>query len=242
MRGTTLTVMVPDAFRHAFDRIASTFSCIASTEVLLVGGPAGGPTPNAINNRISAGEYFDVALLPRALLSAHAAAGRLLRHSQTDIMCSRIGLCVAPGCDMPNIKTPDDLRATLLAAPSIVLSAARSGEYVADVLLDRLGIGDPVRARCIRVTECSVGEYVAAGYAPIGFQQVSELLQVPGVRFAGYLPAELQQTTMLSAGVSSACDSPPMAGHFISFLQSASAREILREGGIDPIPELQTPD
>jgi molybdate transport system substrate-binding protein len=231
-----LTIMVPEAFRKGFEPLAAAFCDAGSARVVLVGGPAGGAAPEAINNRIKAGDHFDVALLPHGLLQAHADAGRVMAESRMDVMRSLIGLCVAPGRDCPVvIDTVEALKSTLLAASAIALSTAGSGEYVAGALLDRLGIADQVRPRCVRVTAVPVGEYVTQGLAPIGFQQVSELLQVEGIRFGGYLPGELQQATLISAGVSSASQNLQAALHFLAFLRSEPACAMLRASGVEPV-------
>lgn len=231
----TLTVFAPDAFRNAWDRIVPAFVKATSIQVALVGGAAGGSAPEALNNRITAGQYFDVALLPRGLMDAHARAGRLLDPAPKDLMRSPIGMCVAPGMAYPSIDSATSLKSTLLEANSIALSTAGSGEYVAGLLLERLGIADLVRARCVRVTETSVGAYVTQGLAPIGFQQVSELLQVEGIRYVGVLPPELQQSTLISAGVGLGCRHPGPAQQFLAFLESDEGRTILRASGVDPL-------
>jgi molybdate transport system substrate-binding protein len=232
---TTLTVFAPDAFRNAWDRIVPAFMEATSIQVALVGGAAGGSAPEALNNRIAAGQHFDVALLPRGLMDAHALAGRLLDPAPKDLMRSPIGMCVAPGVACPSIDSAASLKSTLLEATSIALSTAGSGEYVAGLLLDRLGIVDQVRARCVRVTGASVGAYVTQGRAPIGFQQVSELLQVEGIRFGGVLPPQLQQSTLISAGIGLRCRNPESAQQFLAFLKSDKGRTILRASGVDPL-------
>jgi molybdate transport system substrate-binding protein len=231
----TISVFVPDAFRSAFDRIAAAFFEAESIHVVLMGGPAGGSAPEAINSRIAAGQHFDVALLPRGLLEAHVRAGRLLEHTPKDLMRSLIGMCVAPGIAIPSIVSAAALKSALLEATSIALSTAGSGEYVAGLLLDRLGIAGQVRDRCVRVTETSVGMYVTQGRAPIGFQQVSELLQVEGIRFGGFLPTELQQATLISAGTSLSCKHPVAAQQFLAFLQSGEVGAMLRASGVEPV-------
>ena len=42
---------------------------------------------------------------------------------------------------------------------------------------------------------------VARGDAEIGFQQISELLPIPGIDYVGPLPPEVQKVTVFSAAV-----------------------------------------
>lgn len=233
----TLTVLVPDAFRHAFDRLSAAYRQSTATHTRLVGGPAGGGSPHSVHGRIQAGEYFDLALLPHGLLQAHVNAGRVLAHSTASVMRSLVGMCVAPGSPKnPPIDSAESLRATLLQAPAIALSTAGSGEYVAGALLERLGIHAQVSPKCVRVSDVSVGEYVTQGHAPIGFQQVSELLQVDGIRFGGYLPEPLQHATLISAGIATASVHVDVAQRYLAFLGTPVAHAILRAAGVDPVP------
>ena len=62
-----------------------------------------------------------------------------------------------------------------------------------------------------------VAAVVARGEAEIGFQQVSELIHVPGVSYVGPIPAELQQDTFFSAAIATAVRQPEAAGALIRF-------------------------
>ena len=52
---------------------------------------------------------------------------------------------------------------------------------------------------------------VARGEAEIGFQQISELLEVPGIDYVGPLPADAQRVTVFSAGVAAGAAHPDAA-------------------------------
>lgn len=56
-----------------------------------------------------------------------------------------------------------------------------------------------------------VAAVVARGEAEIGFQQVSELIHVPGVSFVGAIPAELQSGFVFTGALTSAAREPEAA-------------------------------
>jgi hypothetical protein len=98
----------------------------------------------------------------------------------------------------PDIGSVEALRNTLLAAKSIANSDSGSGTYLSTTLFPRLGVADQVVGKSRKVRGPPSGEPVAAvvarGEAEIGFQQVAELIHVPGITFVGTIPTEVQPT------------------------------------------------
>ena len=81
-----------------------------------------------------------------------------------------------------------------------------------------------------------VAAVVARGEAEIGFQQVSELMHVPGVTFVGAIPAELQQDTFFSRERSPARSrQPEAAAALIRFLASPEAAPAISKAGLAPL-------
>ena len=60
-----------------------------------------------------------------------------------------------------------------------------------------------------------MGAVLARGEAEIGFQQISELLEVPGIDYVGPLPAEVQRVTVFSAGVAVGARNPNAARRLV---------------------------
>jgi molybdate transport system substrate-binding protein len=80
-----------------------------------------------------------------------------------------------------------------------------------------------------------VAAVVARGEAEIGFQQVSELIDVPGVTFVSAIPAELQQDTFYSAALANAVNQPEAAAALIRFLASPQAASAISKAGLAPL-------
>ena len=79
-----------------------------------------------------------------------------------------------------------------------------------------------------------VSVLVSSGQAEIGFQQVSELMSNPEVEVIGMLPAELQQITIYSAGVTTNAREAEAARALIRALIVPTARPVYKAKGLDP--------
>jgi molybdate transport system substrate-binding protein len=92
------------------------------------------------------------------------------------------------------------MRKTLLAAKSIAYSDSSSGTYLSTIGFKKLGVADEIVGKTRKVRGPPSGEPVAAvvarGEAEVGFQQVSELIHVPGVDFVGTVPSDIQPPTL----------------------------------------------
>jgi molybdate transport system substrate-binding protein len=84
-----------------------------------------------------------------------------------------------------------------------------------------------------------VAAVVARGEAEIGFQQVSELINVPGVAFAGAIPAELQPGFSFAGAITSKARQPEAARALLRFLASPEAEPAISKAGLTPLSSRQ---
>ena len=129
------------------------------------------------------------------------------------------------------------LKRTLLGARSIAYSASASGVPLSTELFPRLGIAEQIAGRCKRIES----ERVARGDPEIGFQQISELLPVPGIDYVGLLPAGAQKITVFSAGIATGSREPDLAKALIKFLKSVEIFPAIVKSGLEPVSESAVP-
>jgi molybdate transport system substrate-binding protein len=67
--------------------------------------------------------------------------------------------------------------------------------------------------------------------------QITEIVIAPGVELAGPLPAEIQNTTVMAAGVIASSKAPDAASVFIRFISSPSAAAVLTATGFVAVKE-----
>jgi len=190
----------------------------------------------SIPNRLKRGEIADIVIVSDELLRQLIDEGLVLAEGRTPLARSSIGLAVRAGAPKPDVSTVDALRRTLLDAKSIAYSASVSGQYLTTELCQRLGIADEVlgKSRLIGGGE-RTGAVVARGEAEIAFQQMSELLPVPGIAHITPLPAEVQKVAVFSAGIAASARDADMARTVIEFLASAQAVSAISKSGLEPV-------
>lgn len=186
------------------------------------------------SRRVMAGEVFDLVVLASDAMHKLAAAGKLVPGSVVDLVHSGVAVAVPAGAPQPDIGSEDAVRQAVLAAPTLSYSTGPSGVALA-ALFERWGIAEAVRERIVQAPPgVPVGTLVARGEVALGFQQLSELLHVPGITVLGPLPPEIQITTTFSAGVCTNAAQPEAARALIAFMASGAAAEAKRRQGMEP--------
>jgi len=230
-----IRVICSGGFTAAYRILAPRFEQITGRKVVSAYGASMGNAPDAIPQRLARGEPTDIIILARSALDDFAARGVVQPASRVDLATSRIGIAVRAGAHKPDISTVDTLRLALLAASSIAYSASASGVYVSTELYKKLGIEAEVMPKSRRILSERVAAVVARGEVEMGFQQISEILEVPGAELIGPLPDEVQQITKFSAGVLTNAGQGEAAAALIRFLASPDAAETVTSTGLDPI-------
>ncbi|HXP95345.1 MAG TPA: substrate-binding domain-containing protein [Telmatospirillum sp.] len=234
-KAAEVKVMISGGLSAAYRALTPEFEQSSGHHLSTAWGPSMGTTQDAIPVRLQRGESADVLIMVGSALSELIKQGKVDPASRVDLVRSPIGMVVRAGAAKPDIGSVDAFKKTLLAATSVVYSDSASGVYVGTELFQRLGIADQMQAKSRMIPAEPVAAVVARGEAEIGFQQVSELLPVPGADFVGPLPEELQKMTVFSAGIVVGSPEPAAAKALIAFLGSPAAAPTLRTSGLDPI-------
>jgi molybdate transport system substrate-binding protein len=229
-------VMISGGLTAAFNALVPEFERATGNRVLTAYGPSMGTTVNAIPIRLERGEPADVLIMVGYALGALVKQGKVIADSRVDLVKSPIGIAVRSGAPKPDISTADAVRRALLAAKSIAYSDSASGVYVSTEMFQHLGIADAMRDKATQIPAEPVANVVARGDAEIGFQQISEMLPVPGVDIVGPLPPELQKITVFSAGIVTTSGEPDAGRALIRFLASPAASAAIVRSGMEPIP------
>jgi molybdate transport system substrate-binding protein len=194
-----------------------------------------GKAPEAIPNRLARGEKADVVIMVGYALDDLIKQGKVDPASRVELADSRIGLVVREGAPKPDISSVDGLKKTLLDAKSVAYSDSASGVYIEEQLFKRLGIEDQLKPKSTMVAKIPVGSVVATGDYQLGFQQVSELLPVPGVSFVAKIPESVQSVTRFAAGIPVGAQHPAQAKALLDYLASTAAQPDVKATGLDSV-------
>jgi molybdate transport system substrate-binding protein len=232
-----LRVMTSGAFTAAYLELIPRLELLTKKK-LVTAATSIGTGENSIPNRLRRGEPVDVVIVADAVLGGFIKEGLIMAESYTPLARSAIGMAVRAGAPKPDISTVERLKLTLLQAKSIAYSASISGDYLTTELYQRLGIADQVLSKSRRVEGGErVGTVIARGEAEIGFQQISELLPVPGIDHITPLPPEVQRVSTFSAGVARSTADSDAAHAFVKFLASPEAVRAITNSGLEPISQ-----
>ena len=230
-----LTVMTSGGFTAAYLELLPQLER-TTNQKLVTAATTMGTGLAFIPSRLQRGEPADVVIVADDALLQMIKDGLVLADSRVELARSNIGMAVRAGAPRPDISSVEAFKTTLLRAKSIAYSASVSGVYLTTELFQRLGIADQVLPKSRRIDTERVGNVVARGEAEIGFQQIAELLPVPGIDVVGPLPPEVQKTTVFSAGIVAKSPNVTAARALIGFLNSPAAAAAITKSGMDPMP------
>lgn len=229
-----IIVMTSGAFTAAYLELIPRLEILAKKK-LVTAATSIGTGETSIPNRLRRGEPVDIVIVADAVLVGFIDEGLIAADSYTPLARSAIGMAVRAGSPKPDIGSLEALKRTLLQAKSIAYSASVSGDYISSEVFQRLGIAEQVAGKSRRIGGGErVGAVVARGEAEIGFQQMSELLPVPGIDHITPLPPEVQKVSVFSTGVAAQSRDPDTARAVIQFLASSEAAAAIKKSGLEP--------
>ena len=236
-----LRVMISAGFYPVYAELGPAFERASGHRLITTRGPSMGDSPEAIPTRLARGETADVLILDGGSADELIKRGLVRAGSKVELALSQIGMVVRAGAAKPNIDSVEAFRRTLVAAKSIGYSDSASGIFLSTLLFAKLGVADQVAGKSRKVRGPPSGEPVAAvvarGEVEIGFQQVSELLNVAGVTFVGAIPAELQPGFSFAGAITTAARQPDAALALLRFLASPEAASTILKAGLTPLQD-----
>jgi len=186
-----------------------------------------------VAKRILAGEAVDVVILAANAIDKLIAEGRVQPGSRIDLVRSGIAIAVRAGGPHPDIASEGAVRAAVTDARTLSYSTGPSGVYL-EKMFERWGILEAIRPRIVVPPPgVAVGSLVASGAVELGFQQLSELMNCPGIDVVGDLPPAIQSITVFSGGVAVASAQAAAARALLDFMASPAVGDVKRRFGMD---------
>ena len=187
-----------------------------------------------VAKRVRGGEAVDVVVLASNVIDKLIEEKKLIAGSRVDLVKSGVAIAVRANRPRPGVGTEEEVRSAVLAAGSLSYSTGPSGLYL-EKLFERWGILEAIRNRIVVPPPgVAVGSLVASGTAELGFQQLSELKNVPDIEVLGPLPPAIQSMTTFSGGISVACADPAAARQLLAFMASPATAAMKLGHGLEP--------
>ncbi len=188
-----------------------------------------------ITRRITEGEVVDLVVNAAQNIDQQSRDGKLMSATRTDFARSGIGVAAPAYLAKVNVSTAQALKAALLSAKTVVVSSGTSGRHMVEVFT-RLEIAELLKAKTRQPPSgAQIADFLAAGDADLGFQQVSELLHAKGIHYLGALPADLQSYTIYAAALHAGAANPEAAKALLAALRSLAVKAVVSKSGMEPI-------
>ena len=185
--------------------------------------------------RVQAGEAFDIVALASNAIDQLISAGKVVAGSRVDIVNSGVAVAIQTGTAHPDISSEAAVRQAVLTAPTVGYSTGPSGVQLAK-LFERWGIAAQIQSRIVTAPSgIPVASLIAKGDVALGFQQLSELVNQPGIHVLGPLPPAIQITTTFSAGLAATSAQPEAVRAILAFFASPETLDIKRCNGMEAV-------
>jgi molybdate transport system substrate-binding protein len=240
--GTTdaaeIKILASGSLKAAMPQLLADFQKSSGNTATIEYGPAG-----AIVGRVAKDDAADVVIVSWSQLQKLENDGKVIKGSGVGIAGISLGVAIRKGAPKPDIGTVAAFKRTLLSARSIgyrdPVTGSTSGTYTAG-LLERLGIAQDLKPKLyLDRSEGDAPENVfmrvASGEIEMQIGQITEIVIAPGVDLAGPLPREIQNTTVMAAGIIASSKAPEAARALINSISSPPAAAVLKASGFQPV-------
>ena len=189
-----------------------------------------------MKDTLLAGAPCDLLVLTDALIRQLAGEGQVQADSAPPLGVVKTGVAVREGEPVPEVDTPEALKAALQAARGIYFPdpvKATAGIHFMKVL-KTLGLDAELADRLHTFPNgaaAMAGLARAQGPGMLGCTQVTEILFAPGVALAGLLPPQFELATVYTAALATRALNPSDAAAFMALMASDEAAPLRAAGG-----------
>jgi molybdate transport system substrate-binding protein len=227
-----IKIVNANALTVAMREIAASFTRETGHQVTFTG-----VSPGQVDQRVKAGELYDIIINAKTAMEAYEKDGRLRAGSRRPFARVGIGLAVREGTKL-DLSTVESTRKALLDAKALTYSDSATGGLSginAAKVLANLGITEAVKAKSRIVANGR--ELIAKGEVDIGLYNLSEIARYPGVVAAGPVPEAVQVYINYDAAVPTTSAAPEPALALLKYLTREASRPIWIRAGLEPIGE-----
>ncbi len=225
--GTSITGISSMATRLILGELTKRYQATSGTEVAIKA--MGGVDAAAL---VRTGAATDIVILASGPMAKLEAEGHIVKGSIKGFARSGMAIAVKSGGHKPEIGDEEAVRRAVFAAKTVGYSTGPSGDHLL-ALCEKWGLPAQHERLLKAPPGVPVGSLVAQGQAELGFQQLSELINEPGIEVLGPLPAAIQAVTVFAAGVAAASKQPQETAALIAYLTSPETAGVKQAQGME---------
>jgi molybdate transport system substrate-binding protein len=228
-------VLNANALTIAMKEIAADFARESGIAVSFVG-----VSPGQVEQRIKAGEIYDLVITATGSAAAFEREGRFRAGSRRPLARVGIGVAVRDGVTV-DLSTVESTRKLLIDVKTITYSDSSTGGLSginAQKVLANLGLTDAVKSKTKLSKGLEQGQaQIANGEIEIGLFNLSEIPRAPGVVRAGPVPAEVEVYINYDAALPADNAEPAAALAFFAALRHPATRPVWDKAGLEVVAE-----
>jgi molybdate transport system substrate-binding protein len=229
-------VLVSGAMAHALQDISEDFTKKNGHTLDFQVGTTG-----VVQDKVRQGEKADIVEVTSAGMDQLEKEKLVMPGTRVELARALIGVAVKDGSAMPDISTPGALKQRLQSARAVAYIDPKVGGQAGAAimgLLSKLGIADEVVKKSVYgKTGAEAVQKMAAGEADIALSFISEILPIKGAKAVGPVPMLVQNPSQYAAAIGSASANPAVARDLIKAMQSAEAKRVMVNAGLEPVTD-----
>jgi molybdate transport system substrate-binding protein len=227
-----IKVLDANALTLAMKEIAVDFTKETGNQVTFVG-----VSPGQVEQRIKAGEIYDLVITAAESAAAFDKEGRWQAGTRHPLARVGIGIAVRDGVKV-DLSTVESTRQALLDAKTITYSDSSTGGLSginAQKVLANLGLTDAVKAKTRLLADGQA--LIGKGDIDIGLFNLSEIPRAPGVVRAGPVPAAVEVYINYESAIPVTNTAPDAALALLKYFHRPAARPVWDKAGLEVVGE-----
>lgn len=215
------------AVEQAYHELLPAYEKASGNKVTVVWGGTG-----EIIKKVAEGEMADIVIITDFGIADLIKQGKVVSAGSTVVAKSPVGVAVRSGARKPDISSPAALKASLLAAKSVVLTQGPSNPSL-HKMFETLGIAAEMKPKEIQALGANLNDSVIKGEAEMGFSQASELFAVKGMDYVGTLPKGAEIVLTYTAAYHAKAPQAEAAKGLVKFLTAPEAAKVLKANRLE---------
>jgi molybdate transport system substrate-binding protein len=226
-------IIAAGAVRGIIGGMIDDYSWQSGLKFNLIVGPTG-----QLRDAIASGKPTDLVIVSAPLMDEMEKTGRIAPGNRIDLGRVGLGVVVREGQPLPDIATPEAVKAALIKANSIAYTDPKLGGTSVEQLMkfaDSFGIKDEViRKGVISTGGNDAAARVAEGKADIAIVPITDI-HAKDAKLVGPLPEAIQLWTVYAAAIPASSADPAAARAFVAALTGPAMRDRWTRAGWQPL-------